>query len=68
MQTSDQKLLTLRDIARVLRLSSRWVREEAEANRIPHLKAGKRLLFNRSAVEQHLLERARDAGKAVPNV
>jgi len=36
-----------------------WLRAEAEAGRIPHLKAGQRLLFYLETVERILLERAR---------
>ena len=46
-------------MARRLRVTAKWLREEAEAGRIPHLKAGPRLLFDPETVEQVLLERAR---------
>jgi hypothetical protein len=36
----------------------KWLRDEAEAGRIPHLKAGKALLFDPEAVERVLVERA----------
>ena len=35
-----------------------WLKAEAQAGRIPSLRAGRRLLFNLEAVEQVLLERA----------
>lgn len=38
-----------------------WIATEAKANRIPHLKAGRRLLFNIAAVEDELLARSRTA-------
>jgi excisionase family DNA binding protein len=38
-----------------------WLRREAQAGRIPHLKAGRRILFNPELVERVLLERT--AGK-----
>lgn len=41
-----------------LGLPRNWLRDEALAGRIPCLKVGKRLLFNRDAVERTLLERA----------
>lgn len=35
-----------------------WLKAEARAGRIPHLQAGRRVLFNLAIVEQALLERA----------
>jgi len=52
-------LLDLRSMARRLRVSMRWLRDEARAGRVPHLPAGARLLFDPAAVEQTLAERAR---------
>lgn len=46
-------------MARRLRVTQAWLRDEAEAGRIPHLKAGDRLLFDPETVERVLLERAR---------
>lgn len=46
-------------MARLLRLQVAWLRAEAEAGRIPHLKAGNSLLFDAETVERVLLERAR---------
>jgi hypothetical protein len=40
----------------------RWLRTEAEAGRVPHLRAEKVLLFDVDAVERVLLERARQGG------
>jgi excisionase family DNA binding protein len=42
-----------------------WLRAEAEAGRLPHIRIGKRLLFNPSAVERSLSDRASESGKAV---
>ena len=53
------KLLPVGPTARHLRVSVSWLRGEAEANRVPHLRAGDRFLFDLQAVEQVLLERAR---------
>lgn len=49
-------------------LSMAWLKAEAEAGRIPCLRAGRRLLFDPDAVEQELIERARRAqeGRADP--
>ena len=54
-------LLPLASMARRLSVPSRWLRAEAEAGRIPHLKADTQLLFDPEAVEALLLERARSS-------
>jgi hypothetical protein len=46
-------------MARRVRVPVRWLRDEAEAGRIPHLRAGKVFLFDPPTVEAVLLERAR---------
>jgi len=52
-------LISLPILARHLRVSQTWLRQEAEAGRIPSLPAGRgRYLFSRSAVEKVLAERA----------
>jgi hypothetical protein len=56
------KLLPLCAMARRLYVSNKWLRSEAEAGRIPHLKAGKAILFNPDVVEQLLIERASKGG------
>jgi hypothetical protein len=58
------KLLPLCAMARRLYVSNKWLRGEAEAGRIPHLKAGRALLFNPDVVEPLLVERA-SKGKQV---
>lgn len=55
-------LLQLRFMARRLRVTARWLREEAEAGRVPHVRAGDQFLFNPEAVEQLLAERATREG------
>ena len=52
------KLLPLALMARRLRVSVRWLREEAEAGRVPALSAERQMLFNPDAVEHALSERA----------
>lgn len=52
-------LLDLRSMARRLRVSMRWLRDEARAGRVPHLAAGRRLLFDAMTVEQVMTARAR---------
>lgn len=62
MIQSEPKLLPLGPTARRLRVPVKWLREEAEAGRVPHLKAGTSLLFDFDAVERVLLDRARQGG------
>ena len=60
----DQHLLTLRELAQSFRrfgLSMAWLRREAEAGRIPSLKIGNRILFDRDAVKEALIKRAQKA-------
>jgi hypothetical protein len=45
-------------MARILRVPLRWLRAEAEAGRLPCVRAERRLLFNRPAVERTLADRA----------
>ncbi len=70
MTLRDPPLLILSAMARRLRVPTKWLREEAEAGRIPHLKADTALLFDRELVERLLLERARQTspveGQEVP--
>jgi hypothetical protein len=59
----ENKLFTLRDLANRFKrfgLSIAWLKAEAEAGRIPSFKAGRNLLFDPEAVEQCLLQRARN--------
>jgi hypothetical protein len=51
----------LGELARLLHVPLAWLRAEAEAGRLPHLRAGKALLFDADLVERLLLERARQA-------
>lgn len=55
----NEKLLPVGPMARRLRVPVQWLRAEAEAGRIPHLRAGKAFLFDPATVEQVLIERAR---------
>ncbi len=55
------QLVPINVVARWLRVPARWLRDEAEAGRIPHLKAGRAVLCDVAAVEAVLLERARQA-------
>lgn len=57
----ETQLHTLHSLAQRFKrygLTAAWLRAEAEAGRIPHLKAGRRLLFDAQAVETALIRRA----------
>ena len=58
MGRMNTKLLTLGAMARRLGVESKWLREEAASGRLPHVKAGKTLLFDPATVERILLGRA----------
>jgi hypothetical protein len=60
---TTSRLLPLNVVARRLRVPVRWLHAEAEAGRIPHLKAGTAILCDVAAVEVVLLERARQPAK-----
>ncbi len=57
---TQPKLLPVGPTARLFRVPVAWLREEAIAGRVPHLKAGKAILFDPEAVEQVLVGRARN--------
>lgn len=62
---SDTRLTPLSQLARRLRVPVRWLRAEAEAGRLPAVRAERQFLFDAETVERLLLERATVAGKAV---
>jgi hypothetical protein len=51
-------LLSLPRMARRLGVTAKWLRAEADAGRVPCLRAGKRYLFAPPAVERSLAKRA----------
>ena len=51
-------LLPIGPMARRLRVTTAWLRDEADAGRVPCLRAGTRYLFAPEAVERVLAERA----------
>lgn len=59
MSQSPPTLLPLNVVARRLRVPVRWLRAEAEAGRVPSLRADKAILCDLEAVELALIERAR---------
>ena len=60
MTNKDKKPLYLRAMARQLGVPATWLRTEAEAGRIPHLRAGSVLLFDPEMVQQTLFDRLRE--------
>jgi len=63
MENAQTQLLSLPALAEALKLPESWIKAEADAGRIPHLKIGKRYRFNRGAVVLALAERAANSGK-----
>ena len=62
MSNPPPELVPLAVVARTLKIPAAWLKAETDAGRIPHLKAGRRLLFNPEAVQRCLVQRA--AGEA----
>lgn len=52
------ELLSLRRLAASLKLPLAWLRAEADAGRIPCLRAGRRRLFHLDSVHRVLVQRA----------
>ena len=63
MDARRSELLAAGPMARRLRVPVRWIKAEADAGRLPCVKAERVYLFDTEAVESALIERAR---KAVP--
>ena len=59
------ELLTLARMARRLGVTQRWLREQAEAGKVPCLKAGKRYLFHGVAVQDAVATRAAQTRQGV---
>ena len=53
----DAKLLTLNELSERTGLPAAWLRREAEARRLPCIHAGRRWMFDLSAVMKGLAER-----------
>jgi len=58
MEKPPASLVTVRTLSRLFGVPPKWLKNEALAGRIPSLKADGRWLFNVSAVERVLLDRA----------
>lgn len=65
MSTPLPELLPLSRMARRLRVTQAWLRTEADAGRVPCLRAGNRYLFAAAAVESILAERAANERQGV---
>lgn len=63
---SNEDLLTAAEVASLLRMTSGWVYAETRANRIPHLRLGRYVRYQRSAIEQWMGEI--ETGKTLPPI
>lgn len=59
---TDHSPIGVAELAARLRLPIRWVKTEAKAGRLPHVRVGRRWLFNELAVRAHLAARAAREG------
>ena len=57
------RLMKTGPMARELGVTVAWLKAESDAGRIPHIKAGKRYLFEPEAVKKVLIDRARQGGE-----
>lgn len=55
-------LLSLPRMARHLGVTQQWLKEQAQAGRVPALRAGSRYLFNPETVLQVLADEAKKGG------
>ena len=55
------ELLSLPRMARRVGVTQRWLQDQADAGRVPCLKADRRYLFNPSAVQEALASQAANA-------
>lgn len=58
METVQDRLVDLHDLAELLDLPLRWLKTEAEQGRIPSLKVNREYRFNAIAVRDALFKRA----------
>ena len=58
MDDNHHLLVTVGRAAKLLGVSTQWLRDEAAADRIPHLKAGDAILVDFPTLEKALLVRA----------
>lgn len=62
------ELLTLARMARRLGVSQQWLRDQADAGKVPCLRAGKRYLFNAVAVQKAIANQAASTRQGVAHV
>lgn len=58
----DTKYIRLQDVARATRLPAAWLRREADAGRLPCIRAGRRRMFDLAAVLKALAQRQTKGG------
>lgn len=56
-------LVNISQLARIMKVSIRWLRQETDAGRIPHLSAGNDTLYNLSVVQDVFAKRAGQTSK-----
>jgi hypothetical protein len=56
-----RRLITIRSMAARLRIPAKWLKQEAQAGRIPCLRAGTAILVSPEAVEAELVRRAAES-------
>jgi len=64
VKTDD--LVTIAQLARMLKVDIRWLRKETRAGRIPHLSTGRDTLFNPVTVREVLARRAQEIKPKAP--
>jgi hypothetical protein len=55
---NSDRILPLRMMARRLGVTQKWLREQADAGVVPHLRAGNRYIFEPNATEESLAKEA----------
>ena len=68
VEPKASRLLPAGPVARRVHVEAKWLRAEADAGRLPHLKAGNRYLFDPEVVEQILWERVTQTVPVQANV
>jgi hypothetical protein len=58
VETLDETFQPIRLVASRVGVPAAWLRAEAEAGRVPHLRAGRQILISLEQAEQTLLRRA----------
>ena len=65
MENGNTQLRSLPALADALKLPKSWIKAEADAGRIPHLRIGKRYRFSYEAVVRALAEQAANRSEGV---